>query len=215
MINAIPTARSTTTDELRTNTISGGTAATFDEERARAAVRELLIAVGENPDREGLVDTPARVARAYREMFDGLFTDPDSVLDTTFDEGHQELVLVRDIPLFSTCEHHLVSFHGVAHVGYIPGINGKVTGLSKLARVVDLYAKRPQVQERLTRQVADSIMRKLEPSGAIVVIEAEHLCMAMRGIRKPGARTITSAVRGHLESSPSSRAEALNLILRK
>ncbi|MQY18007.1 GTP cyclohydrolase I FolE [Nocardia macrotermitis] len=187
----------------------------FDQARAEAAVRELLLAVGEDPDRPGLLDTPARVARAYREMFAGLYTEPDSVLNTTFDEGHQELVLVRDIPMYSTCEHHLVSFHGVAHVGYIPGPHGRVTGLSKLARVVDLYAKRPQVQERLTSQIADAVMRKLDPRGAIVVVEAEHLCMAMRGIRKPGASTTTSAVRGLLQSSASSRAEALDLILRK
>lgn len=186
----------------------------FDQPRAEAAVRELLLAVGENPDRPGLVDTPGRVARAYREVFAGLYTEPDGVLGTTFDEGHQELVLVRDIPLYSTCEHHLVSFHGVAHVGYIPGATGKVTGLSKIARVVDLYAKRPQVQERLTSQIADAIMRKLDPRGAIVVIEAEHLCMAMRGIRKPGASTTTSAVRGILQSSAASRSEALALILR-
>ena len=187
----------------------------FDQPRAEAAVRELLIAVGEDPDRAGLADTPARVARAYRERFGGLYTDPDAVLNTTFDEGHQELVLVRDIPMFSTCEHHLVSFHGVAHVGYIPGTSGKVTGLSKLARVVDLYAKRPQVQERLTSQIADAVMRKLDPRGAIVVIEAEHLCMAMRGIRKPGASSTTSAVRGLLQTSAASRSEALDLILRK
>lgn len=187
----------------------------FDQPRAEAAVRELLIAVGEDPDRPGLLETPARVARAYKEIFGGLYTDPDDVLNTTFDEGHQELVLVRDIPMFSTCEHHLVSFHGVAHVGYIPGSSGKVTGLSKLARVVDLYAKRPQVQERLTSQVADAVMRKLSPRGAIVVIEAEHLCMAMRGIRKPGASTTTSAVRGLFQSSAVSRSEALDLILRK
>lgn len=198
-----------------TDVVAVATGNTFDQPRAEAAVRELLIAVGEDPDRAGLVDTPARVARAYREMFGGLYTDPDSVLNTTFDEGHQELVLVRDIPMFSTCEHHLVSFHGVAHVGYIPGSSGKVTGLSKLARVVDLYAKRPQVQERLTSQVADAVMRKLDPRGAIVVIEAEHLCMAMRGIRKPGASTTTSAVRGLFQSSAASRSEALDLILRK
>ena len=166
-------------------------------------------------DRQGLLDTPARVARSYREIFAGLYTDPDTALNTTFDEGHQELVLVRDIPMYSTCEHHLVSFHGVAHVGYIPGKSGKVTGLSKLARVVDMYAKRPQVQERLTSQIADALMRKLDPRGAIVVIEAEHLCMAMRGIRKPGASTTTSAVRGLLQSSAASRSEALDLILRK
>lgn len=184
----------------------------FDHPRAAAAVRELLLACGENPDRAGLLDTPDRVARAYREMFAGLYTEPDEVLATTFDEGHDELVLVKDIPMYSTCEHHLVPFHGVAHVGYIPGNNGRVTGLSKLARVVDLYAKRPQVQERLTGQVADALMRKLDPRGVIVVIEAEHLCMAMRGIRKPGATTTTSAVRGQFKTSAPSRAEALALI---
>lgn len=191
------------------------THAKFDQPRAEAAVRELLIAVGEDPDRPGLKDTPARVARAYREVFAGLYEEPDAVLNTTFDEGHQELVLVRDIPLYSTCEHHLVAFHGVAHVGYIPDVTGRVTGLSKIARVVDLYAKRPQVQERLTSQIADAMMRKLSPRGAIVVVEAEHLCMAMRGIRKPGASTTTSAVRGIFQTSPASRAEALDLILRK
>jgi GTP cyclohydrolase I len=187
----------------------------FDQERAEAAVRELLYAVGEDPGRQGLVDTPARVARAYHEMFAGLYTDPDAVLETTFDEQHDELVLVKQIPMYSTCEHHLVSFHGVAHVGYIPGEDGRVTGLSKLARVVDLYAKRPQVQERLTCQIADAVMRKLKPRGVIVVIEAEHLCMAMRGVRKPGATTTTSAVRGQFKNDSSSRAEALGLILRK
>lgn len=187
----------------------------FDQPRAEAAVRELLIAVGEDPDRQGLVDTPARVARAYREMFAGLYTDPDDVLNTTFDEQHEEMVLVKDIPMYSTCEHHLVAFHGVAHVGYIPGVDGRVTGLSKLARVVDLYAKRPQVQERLTGQVADALMRKLDPRGVIVIMEAEHLCMAMRGVRKPGATTTTSAVRGQFKTDKASRAEALDLILRK
>jgi GTP cyclohydrolase I len=187
----------------------------FDQARAQAAVRELLIAVGEDPDRPGLADTPARVARAYAELFAGLYTDPAHVLDTTFDEGHDELVLVKDIPMYSTCEHHLVPFHGRAHVGYIPGETGRVTGLSKIARVVDLYAKRPQVQERLTSQIADAVMRKLDPRGAIVVIEAEHLCMAMRGIRKPGATTTTSAVRGLFKTSPASRAEAIDLILRR
>ncbi|PWV78414.1 GTP cyclohydrolase I [Prauserella marina] len=184
----------------------------FDQARAERAVRELLIACGEDPDRNGLVETPARVARAYREMFAGLYSDPDHVLDRTFDESHEELVLVTDIPMYSTCEHHLVPFHGVAHVGYIPNGKGKVTGLSKLARLVDLYAKRPQVQERLTSQIADALERKLKPRGVIVVIEAEHLCMAMRGIRKPGASTTTSAVRGLLKTSASSRAEALDLI---
>jgi GTP cyclohydrolase I len=184
----------------------------FDQPRAEAAIRELLAACGEDTEREGLKDTPARVARAYREMFAGLHTDPDTVLAKTFDESHEELILVTDIPMFSTCEHHLVPFHGVAHVGYIPNRHGRVTGLSKLARLVDLYARRPQIQERLTSQVADSLVRMLEPRGVIVVVEAEHLCMAMRGIRKPGAKTITSAVRGVLRSSASSRAEALDLI---
>jgi len=183
-----------------------------DHARAEAAIRELLIAVGEDPDREGLKDTPARVARAYEELFAGLYVDPATALERTFDEGHGELVLVKDIPVYSTCEHHLVPFHGVAHVGYIPSVEGKVTGLSKIARVVDMYAKRPQVQERLTGQVADALVRKLNPRGVIVVIEAEHLCMAMRGVRKPGSRTTTSAVRGMFQTSPSSRAEALSLI---
>lgn len=176
-------------------------------------MRELLLACGEDPDRDGLKDTPARVARAYHEMFAGLYNDPDAVLDKTFDESHEELVLVTDIPMYSTCEHHLVPFHGVAHVGYIPNNQGKVTGLSKLARLVDLYAKRPQVQERLTSQVADALQRRLKPRGVIVVVEAEHLCMSMRGVRKPGARTTTSAVRGLLQTSASSRAEALDLIM--
>jgi len=184
-----------------------------DLARAEKAVRELLLAVGEDPDREGLVQTPARVARAYAEIFAGLFVDPDEVLQTTFDEHHDELVLVKDIPIYSTCEHHLVPWHGRAAVGYIPNENGRITGLSKLARVVDLYARRPQVQERLTSQVADAVMGRLQPRGVIVVVEAEHLCMAMRGIRKPGALTMTSAVRGIFKSDPRSRAEALNLIL--
>jgi GTP cyclohydrolase I len=189
--------------------------AVFDQVRAEAAVRELLLAVGEDPDRPGLLETPARVARAYRELFAGLYTNPDDVLNTTFDEQHDELVLVKEIPMYSTCEHHLVSFHGVAHVGYIPGEDGRITGLSKIARVVDLYAKRPQVQERLTGQIADALMRKLDPRGVIVVVEAEHLCMAMRGVRKPGAVTTTSAVRGQFKTDKASRSEALELILRK
>ena len=184
----------------------------FDRERAEAAVRELLIAVGEEPDREGLLETPARVARAYAEMFAGLHTEPTDVLNKTFSENHQELVLVRDIPIYSTCEHHLVPFFGVAHIGYIPGESGQVTGLSKLARLVDLFAKRPQVQERLTSQVADALVDKLGAQAVIVVIECEHLCMAMRGIRKPGAMTTTSAVRGGFKRNASSRAEALALI---
>jgi GTP cyclohydrolase I len=187
----------------------------FDYPRAEAAVRELLYAIGDDPDRSGLVETPARVARTCQEMFAGLFTDPDAVLETTFDEQHDELVLVKDIPLYSTCEHHLVSFHGSAHVGYIPGDDGRVTGLSKIARLVDLYAKRPQVQERLTCQIADALTRKLDPRGVIVVIEAEHLCMAMRGVRKPGAITTTSAVRGQFKINSASRAEALELIRSK
>ena len=157
--------------------------------------------------------TPARVARAYAEIFAGLHVDPDDVLQTTFDEDHDELVLVKDIPLYSTCEHHLVPWHGTAAIGYIPGVDGRITGLSKLARVVDLYARRPQVQERLTSQVADAVMRRLEPQGVIVVVQAEHLCMAMRGVRKPGALTMTSAVRGIFQSDPRTRAEALSLIV--
>jgi GTP cyclohydrolase I len=184
----------------------------FDQARAEAAVRELLAAIGEDPDRDGLRDTPARVARAYAEMFAGLRQTPEEVLATTFDLGHDELVLVKDIELYSTCEHHLVPFHGVAHVGYIPGDDGRITGLSKLARLVDVYAKRPQVQERLTTQVADALVRILEPRGVIVVIECEHLCMSMRGIRKPGAKTTTSAVRGMLRDA-ATRAEAMSLIV--
>ena len=186
---------------------------TIDHDRIAAAVREILFAVGENPDREGLQETPARVARAYEEIFAGLHRDPAEILSVTFDISHEEMVLVRDIDLYSMCEHHLVPFHGVAHVGYIPAKNGKVTGLSKLARLVDVYARRPQVQERLTSQIADALMKHLEPQGAIVVVEAEHLCMTMRGVRKPGASTITSAVRGQLRE-PASRAEAMSLILR-
>lgn len=184
----------------------------FDQARAEAAIRELLFAVGEDPDREGLAETPARVARAYAETLSGLHTDPTDVLDKTFNEDHRELVLVRDIHFYSMCEHHLVPFFGKAHVGYIPGKSGRVTGLSKLARLVEGFAKRPQVQERLTSQIADALMDKLEASAVIVVIEAEHLCMAMRGVRKPGANTVTSAVRGGFQTSASSRAEALALI---
>ncbi len=187
--------------------------APVDFPRAEAAVRELLIAIGEDPDRDGLKATPGRVARAYAEVFAGLHVNPDDVLETTFDENHDELVLVKDIPLYSTCEHHLVPWHGSAAVGYIPGRDGRITGLSKLARLVDLYARRPQVQERLTSQVADAVVRRLQPRGVIVVVEAEHLCMAMRGVRKPGSRTMTSAVRGSLQNDPRTRAEALSLIL--
>ena len=184
----------------------------FDAARAEAAVRELLLAVGEDPDREGLRETPARVARAYEELFAGLRSDPAAVLDRTFAEDHDELVLVRDIPMFSTCEHHLLPFHGQAHVAYIPATDGRVTGLSKLARLVDLYARRPQVQERLTRQVADALSERLGARGVLVVIDAEHQCMSARGVRKPGARTTTSAVRGVMKTSASTRAEALGLI---
>ncbi|MEV6329693.1 GTP cyclohydrolase I FolE [Streptomyces sp. NPDC051909] len=184
----------------------------FDEKRAESAVRELLIAVGEDPDREGLQQTPARVARAYRELLSGMWQEPEDVLTTTFDLGHDEMVLVKDIELVSFCEHHLLPFHGVAHVGYIPAESGKITGLSKLARLVDVFARRPQVQERLTTQIADSLMKILDARGAIVVIEAEHMCMSLRGIRKPGAKTTTSAVRGQLRDA-TTRAEAMSLIL--
>jgi len=186
-----------------------------DLARAEAAVRELLFAIGEDPDRDGLKATPQRVARAYTETMAGLSVNPDDVLETTFDADHDELVLVKDIALYSTCEHHLVPWHGTAAVGYIPGEDGRITGLSKLARLVDLYARRPQVQERLTSQVADAIMTRLEPRGVIVVVQAEHLCMAMRGVRKPGTTTMTSAVRGILQADPRTRAEALSLILGK
>ena len=185
----------------------------FDTARAEAAVRELLIAVGEDPDRAGLKDTPARVARAYAETFAGLWQDPAEILATTFDEDHDELILVKDIPLYSTCEHHLVPFHGVAHISYIPGEDGRVTGLSKLARLVDVYARRPQVQERMTSQIADALADVLKPRGVLVVIEAEHLCMAMRGIRKPGSRTVTSAVRGIFRDNAATRSEAMSLVL--
>jgi GTP cyclohydrolase I len=184
----------------------------FDADAVERAVHDLLVAIGENPERDGLLETPARVARAYAEMFRGLRTTADEVLVTTFDIGHDEMVLVKDIELYSTCEHHLVPFHGVAHIGYIPNESGRITGLSKLARLVDVFAKRPQVQERLTTQVADALVRILEPRGAIVVLEAEHLCMSMRGVRKPGAKTVTSAVRGSLRD-PATRAEAMSLIL--
>jgi len=184
-----------------------------DHPRAAAAVREILLAIGEDPDRDGLRDTPDRVARSFAEIFRGLREQPDDVLSTTFDLGHDELVLVKDIEVYSTCEHHLVPFHGVAHVGYIPSRDGRITGLSKIARLVDVYAKRPQVQERLTTQVADAMVRVLEPRGVIVVIECEHLCMSMRGVRKPGARTVTSAVRGALRET-ATRAEVMSLILK-
>lgn len=184
----------------------------IDFERAEAAVRELLIAVGENPDRDGLRETPARVARAYAETFAGLRMSPEEVLSTTFPIEHDEMILVRDIEVYSTCEHHLVPFHGVAHVAYIPAKDGRVTGLSKIARLVEVFARRPQVQERLTTQVADALVDHLHAQGVMVVVEAEHLCMSMRGVRKPGSRTITSAVRGQLRDA-ATRAEAMALLL--
>jgi GTP cyclohydrolase IA len=184
----------------------------FDRARAEAAIRELLHAVGEDPEREGLVETPRRVAQAYAEMFAGMRQHPKEVLTTTFDLGHDEMVLVKDIEVWSMCEHHLVPFTGVAHIGYIPNDDGRITGLSKLARLVDVFARRPQVQERLTTQVADSLVELLEPRGTIVVFECEHLCMTMRGVRKPGAKTVTSAVRGQMLNS-ATRAEAMSLII--
>ena len=189
-----------------------GRAHVVDHARAEAAVRELLLAIGEDPDRDGLVETPARVARAYGEFFAGLRVDAADVLSKTFEIAHEEMILVRDIEVYSMCEHHLVPFHGVAHVGYIPAKDGRVTGLSKLARLVEVYARRPQVQERLTTQVADALVEHVGAQGVIVVIECEHLCMSMRGIRKPGSRTITSAVRGQLRD-PATRAEAMALLL--
>ncbi|MCC9144181.1 MULTISPECIES: GTP cyclohydrolase I FolE [unclassified Arthrobacter] len=183
-----------------------------DQPRIERAVREILLAIGEDPDRDGLKETPSRVAKSYTEIFAGLHQSPSDLLATTFDLDHEELVLVKDIAFYSTCEHHLVPFHGSAHIGYIPSHEGKVTGLSKLARLVEVYARRPQVQERLTTQIVDALMTNLSPRGAIVVIECEHLCMSMRGVRKPGARTVTSAVRGQLRET-ATRAEAMSLIL--
>ncbi|WP_367337149.1 GTP cyclohydrolase I FolE [Phycicoccus sp.] len=193
-------------------TVPEPVASGVDQARAEAAVRELLRAVGEDPDRDGLLETPARVARAYAELFAGLRQDAAEVLATTFSIDHEEMIIVRDIELFSTCEHHLLPFHGVAHVGYIPNESGVVTGLSKLARLVEVFARRPQVQERITTQIADALVEHLQARGVIVVIEAEHLCMTMRGVRKPGARTITSAVRGQLRD-PATRSEAMSLLI--
>ena len=188
------------------------TPAPIDLDRVERAVRELLLAIGEDPDRDGLAQTPARVARSYAEIFAGMGQKPQDVLTTSFEIGHNELILVKDIEVYSTCEHHLVPFHGVAHVGYIPGRDGRVTGLSKLARLVDVFARRPQVQERMTTQIADALSEHLKPLGVLVVIECEHLCMSMRGVRRPGSRTITSAVRGQLRD-PATRAEAMGLVL--
>ena len=194
-----------------TSPFDGKASKPFDNARAEAAVREIILALGEDPARDGLRDTPARVARALQENFAGLWMSPEEVLTTTFDAGHRELVIVREIEVYSHCEHHLTPFHGVAHIGYIPGESGRITGLSKLARVVDLFARRPQVQERLTTQIADALVEILEVAGAIVIIDAEHLCMSMRGIRKPGSTTLTSVVRGQLRD-PATRIEAMSLI---
>lgn len=185
-----------------------------DLARIEKAVREILIAVGEDPDRDGLVRTPARVARAYAELFAGLRVDPATVITTAFEANHEEMVLVRDIEVLSLCEHHLLPFHGKAHIGYIPGEHGRITGLSKLARLVEVYARRPQVQERLTSQVADLLMARLDPRGVIVVLACEHMCMTMRGIQKAGAMTVTSAVRGVFGTDAKSRSEAMSLILK-
>ncbi|MEW6174051.1 MAG: GTP cyclohydrolase I FolE [Bacillota bacterium] len=183
----------------------------FDKEKIERAVLMIIEAIGENPDREGLKETPERVARMYQEIFSGLEEDPASHLEKYFTENHEEMVLVRDIAIYSVCEHHLLPFFGVAHVAYVPRA-GNITGLSKLARVVDGFARRPQLQERLTTQIANAIMRRLEPRGVLVVIEAEHMCMTMRGVRKPGAKTVTSAVRGIFQQNPATRAEAFSLI---
>ena len=183
-----------------------------DIDRLEKAVREILLAIGEDPDRDGLLRTPHRVAEMYAEVCSGLHEDPSQHLIVTFEANHDEMVLVRDIALYSLCEHHLAPFHGRAHVAYIPGDDGRITGLSKLARLVDGFAKRPQVQERLTTQIADAIVDVLQPRGAFVMIEAEHLCMSMRGVRKPGTLTVTSAVRGLFKTNPATRAEALSLV---
>ena len=192
-------------------TDTGAAAGEYDADAVAAAIRQLLIAIGEDPDRDGLRETPERVARSYAEMFGGLRQDPEDVLTTVFDVGHEELVIVKDIQLYSTCEHHLLPFYGVAHVGYIPNASGQITGLSKLARLVDVFARRPQVQERLTTQIADAIVRILQPRGAIVVVEAAHTCMSGRGVRKAGSMTVTSAMRGTLLNA-ATRAEAMALI---
>ncbi len=186
----------------------------FDRERIVRAVREILEAIGEDPDREGLMRTPERVADMYAEIFEGVNLDATEQIDVVFDEHHDEMILVRDIPLYSVCEHHLIPWLGQAHVAYIPNVGGQITGLSKIARVVDLLSKRPQVQERLTTQIADAIEKALDPRGVLVILEAEHLCMTMRGVKKPGAQTVTSAVRGIFRQSEATRAEAMGLIAR-
>jgi len=203
-----PTERPADTDALDQEP----TPAAFDQVRLAAAVREILFAIGEDPDRDGLQRTPQRVAEMYSEIVGGLHDDPARHLEVMFEADHDEMIMVRDISFASICEHHLIPFIGRAHVAYIPGQDGRITGLSKLARLVDGYAKRPQVQERLTSQVADQLMQRLEPRGALVVVEAEHLCMSMRGVRKPGALTVTSAVRGIFRSDQATRAEAMGLI---
>ena len=186
----------------------------FDHGKIEQAVRMILEAIGEDPDRPGIADTPARVARAYDEIFAGLLIDPADVISVTFDEAHDEMVMMRDIPFHSMCEHHLVPFMGEAHVAYLPGKDGRITGLSKLARLVDVCAKRPGLQERMTTQIADALERALDPRGVLVVIEARHLCMEMRGIRKPGASTVTSTVRGIFRENEKTRAEAMALLRR-
>ncbi|MDI6800095.1 MAG: GTP cyclohydrolase I FolE [Actinomycetota bacterium] len=187
----------------------------MDRKKVEEGVRLILEGIGEDLDREGLTDTPKRVSRMYEEIFCGLGKDPAEIIQVMFSEDHDEMVLVKDIPLYSVCEHHLMPFIGRAHVAYIPGESGKITGISKLARVVDIVAKRPQVQERLTTTVADSLMKALDPLGVLVIIEAEHLCMSMRGVQKPGSLTVTSAVRGIFRSNEASRHEALTLIRSK
>jgi GTP cyclohydrolase IA len=184
----------------------------FDAPKVEEGVRLILEGIGEDPGREGLKDTPQRVADMYREVFSGLHQDPEAVVDITFDAGHDEMIMVRDITLQSLCEHHLTAIVGRAHVAYIPGKDGRITGLSKLARLVDVLSRRPQVQERLTTEIADVLERALNPRGVFVVIEAEHFCMSMRGVRKPGSETVTSAVRGVFRRDPRTRAEALGLI---
>lgn len=192
--------------------MDNGERSSVDRPRIEAAVREILIAIGEDPDRDGLKETPARVARSYDELFSGLAQDPAETVSAVFDLGHHEMILVKDIEVYSVCEHHLLPFHGVAHVGYIPGEHGRITGLSKLARLVDVYARRPQVQERLATEIADALVEHVGARGVIVVLECEHLCMSMRGVRKPGARTVTSAVRGVMRDA-ATRAEAMSLIV--
>jgi GTP cyclohydrolase IA len=201
------------TDSSSLHSVPGDAAALpIDRERIEHAVREILEAIGEDPDRDGLIRTPTRIAKMYEEIFAGLYDDPSRHLTVTFEADHDEMVMVRDIPIHSMCEHHLIPFAGRAHVAYIPGEDGRITGLSKIARLVDGFAKRPQVQERLTTQIADALVEVLNPSGVLVMVEAEHFCMSMRGVKKPGSLTITSAVRGLFKSNAATRAEAMSLI---